>query len=495
MLDTGQIIADRYELLKRLGRGGFSEVWLAQDKLTEVKVAIKIYAPGTGLDDAGISLFTQEFSLVFDMNHTNLLHPTHYDCWERMPYLILPFCKNGSAFKYLVGEELITETECWHLLHDVAEGLAYLHAKIPPVIHQDIKPDNILINDEGGFMITDFGISARVRSTLRRNQGEMSSGGTLAYMGPERFGPSPAPIMASDIWSLGATLYELMTGMPPYGEHGGVLQKNGADIPLIEANFSEALKDVIYKCLALNPWDRPTAKQIADYAYSYLNGDTSAFIDVQSAGGDTQTTVEPTPLSIEKSLHSSNDRIIGSHSALGGKEIVEGWISKLKSKQGKIGMIAGFGLILILALIWGLSGNEISEENPFTDSPQHKNDLIYAPLIERGKVFEELGDRFRTQIDTLYENGDSVFEDYYLRSLELYRQVSVVGDSLSDSVYFCVKDRIRAVESVLDSALHTLREKSDMMEEFGQDMAARVFEDRALKIETYINTNKRNENE
>ena len=92
-------------------------------------------------------------------------------------------------------------------------------------------------------------------------------------------------------------------------------------------------------------------------------------------------------------------------------------------------------------------------------------------------------------------NGDSVFEDYYLRSLELYRQVSAVGDSLSDSVYFCVKDRIRAVESVLDSALHTLREKSDMMEEFGQDMAARVFEDRALKIETYINTNKRNENE
>lgn len=141
------------------------------------------------------------------------------------------FCKNGSAFKYLVGEELITETECWHLLHDVAEGLAYLHAKIPPVIHQDIKPDNILINDEGGFMITDFGISARVRSTLRRNQGEMSSGGTLAYMGPERFGPSPAPIMASDIWSLGATLYELMTGMPPYGEHGGVLQKTEQIFP------------------------------------------------------------------------------------------------------------------------------------------------------------------------------------------------------------------------------------------------------------------------
>ena len=137
-----------------------------------------------GLDDAGISLFTQEFSLVFDINHTNLLHPTYYDCWERMPYLILPFCKNGSIFKYLTDNNRITETESWHLLHDVAEGLAYLHAKLPPVIHQDIKPDNILINDENGYMITDFGISTRIRSTLRRNQGQELSGGTLAYMGP-----------------------------------------------------------------------------------------------------------------------------------------------------------------------------------------------------------------------------------------------------------------------------------------------------------------------
>lgn len=492
MLDTGQIIADRYELLKRLGRGGFSEVWLAQDKLTEVKVAIKIYAPGTGLDDAGISLFTQEFSLVFDMNHTNLLHPTHYDCWERMPYLILPFCKNGSAFRYLAGEEPITETECWRLLHDVAEGLAYLHSKVPPVIHQDIKPDNILINDEGGFMITDFGISARVRSTLRRNQGEMSGGGTLAYMGPERFGPSPAPIMASDVWSLGATLYELMTGMPPYGEHGGVLQKNGADIPFIEADFSEALKDVVCKCLALNPWDRPTARQIADYAYSCLNGDTSALIDLQPAGGEEKTVVE-VPSSIEKSPRPSGEWVDASHPDVGKKATMNSWTSKLKSKQGKTGMGAGLGLILILALIWRLGGNETSVEIPSTDSSLHRNDSIYAPLIDRGKSFEESGNRFRTQIDTLYENGDSVFEDYYLRSLELYRQASAVGDSLSDSVYFCVKERIQAVESVLDSALQILWEKSDMMEEIGQDMAARAFEDRALKIETYIN--KRNENE
>ena len=80
MFEQGLLIADRYKLITLLGRGGFSEVWLAEDVLANIKIAIKIYAPGVGLDDAGISLFTQEFSLVFDMNHTNLLHPTHFDC-------------------------------------------------------------------------------------------------------------------------------------------------------------------------------------------------------------------------------------------------------------------------------------------------------------------------------------------------------------------------------------------------------------------------------
>ena len=116
MFEQGLLIADRYKLITLLGRGGFSEVWLAEDVLANIKIAIKIYAPGVGLDDAGISLFTQEFSLVFDMNHTNLLHPTHFDCWQRMPFLILPYCQNGSAFKYVSSNTPMPEEEAWKVL-------------------------------------------------------------------------------------------------------------------------------------------------------------------------------------------------------------------------------------------------------------------------------------------------------------------------------------------------------------------------------------------
>ncbi len=271
MLKEGLAFADRYKLIKQLGRGGFSEVWLAEDNLTKVQVAVKIYAPGTGLDDNGIKIFTQEFSLVFDMNHTNLLRPTHFDCWDRMPYLIMPLIKNGSAFNYIAEGKMLPEEECWKMLHDVAAGLAYLHEKTPPLIHQDIKPDNILIDDEGRYLITDFGISARVRSTIRGAEAKEQSGGTLAYMGPERFSSSPKPIMASDVWSLGAMMYELMTGLPPFGNHGGLLQKNGADIPIIEGDYSKELKDIIYSCITKETWDRPSAKKIEDLTYKKIH--------------------------------------------------------------------------------------------------------------------------------------------------------------------------------------------------------------------------------
>ena len=105
----------------------------------------------------------------------------------------MPYCPKGSSAS-LKGK--MSEKQIWRFIRDVSCGLMFLHNQNPPIIHQDIKPDNILINDENRYMITDFGISARIRSTLRRNQGQESSGGTLAYMGPERFGPSPAPIMA-----------------------------------------------------------------------------------------------------------------------------------------------------------------------------------------------------------------------------------------------------------------------------------------------------------
>ncbi|MDR1023135.1 MAG: serine/threonine protein kinase [Prevotellaceae bacterium] len=254
---------NRYRLIRLLGQGGFSEVWLAEDTTASMTVALKVYAPGMGLDEDGIEIFRKEFALVFNFNHSNLLRPSHYDICERMPYLTMPFCGRGSA-KRLVG--VVSEEDAWKFLHDVAAGLAYLHSRQPdPVIHQDIKPDNVLVDDAGQYLITDFGISVKARSTLRKSVGN-SFEGAIAYMAPERFSRDNAPIMASDIWALGATLYELFTADAPFGDHGGVIQKSGAEIPEIKAGCSSELKQIVERCLSLDTWNRPTAETLVAWA-------------------------------------------------------------------------------------------------------------------------------------------------------------------------------------------------------------------------------------
>ncbi|MEE0950870.1 MAG: protein kinase [Paludibacteraceae bacterium] len=262
MLQENTLFANRYQLIKLLGRGGFSEVWLAKDNWTHLQIAIKVYAPGQGMDQDGLQDFCGELASVYDLNHSNLLKPQHVDTWQNMPYLIMAYCPAGSCVKR-IGK--MTEPELWKLIHDVAAGLAYLHEK--DVIHQDIKPDNILIDTEGNYLITDFGISTRARSTLRKSViGGNTSGGTTAYMGPERFSRQPAPTKASDIWSFGAMAFELLEGVTPFGEIGGGMQKGGAEIPFINAPVSDALKFTIFKMLSKETWDRPTAATLVEWA-------------------------------------------------------------------------------------------------------------------------------------------------------------------------------------------------------------------------------------
>ncbi len=271
-LQENQLFANRYLLLSRLGSGAFSEVWKAQDTIADqLVVAIKIYAPDKGMDEDGIAVFSQEFSLVFNISHQNLLRPNHFDVFEGSPYLVLPYCEKGNTAK-LVGK--LDESQIVKFIHDVASGLAFLHEQNPPIIHQDIKPDNILLTDHGDFIITDFGISTRIRSTLRRSVNNTYSGGTMAFMAPERFDRNPMPIKANDIWSLGAAAYELMTGDAPFGNMGGVALKNGAEIPENNGPYSTELKELVEKCLSKEPWDRPMAHQIIEKTENYIKHGT-----------------------------------------------------------------------------------------------------------------------------------------------------------------------------------------------------------------------------
>ena len=463
MLKEGLVFADRYKFIRQLGRGGFAEVWLAEDVKTGVQVAVKVYAPGGGLDENGIKIFTQEFAVVFDMNHTNLLRPTHYDIFEQQPYLIMPYIKNGSAFKYLADGQTIPEDECWKMLHDVAAGLAYLHEKTPPLIHQDIKPDNIMIDDEGHYLITDFGISARVRSTIRGAQAQEQSGGTLAYMGPERFSSNPKPIMASDVWSLGAMMYELMTGLPPFGNHGGVLQKNGADIPIIEGDYSQDLKDIVYKCLEKETWDRPSARKIEEQTYNKLHGiviptEASQPQNEEAPVVEEVTTPEEKPVIPKAEPQKSQP------------------LTPKKGLNKKVIIAAVAAAIVLIGIIAMCSGGGDSEEPVVAEVPEPVIVINYDSLaqvsIQEGLALIEQADTFMTNHEEdKFDGKYNKVEDIYLSALSKFEQALVNKDSLSASVsteatvqQSTIKSKLLAIYKELDEGAQYVPEWKERAE-------------------------------
>jgi len=267
----GMVFDGHFLLKKLIGKGSFGEVWLAFDQWTELEIAIKMYAK---MDSQDSNEFIKEFKVAFNLNHTNLLHATYLgiskDERNSRPYLVMPYCPQGSVAK-LLGK--MTEEQMWEFIADVASGLAYLHHQPSPIIHQDIKPDNILIAQNGEYVITDFGISQQLRKTLTRTSGNLASG-SAAYMGPERWSKHSMPVKASDIWSLGATIYELIVGDLPFCGHGGVMLKSGAEMPDLPEEFSKELNMVMQSCMALETWDRPTAEQLADYARRKTKGES-----------------------------------------------------------------------------------------------------------------------------------------------------------------------------------------------------------------------------
>lgn len=266
----GYLLDNRYQLERFIGSGTFGEVWVAVDKATDLEVAIKVYV---SMDEKGLQEFKKEFQISFELNHTNLLHANYLgvNSEDKRPYLVMPYCPDGSVTKY-AGQ--MSEEDLWRFIRDVASGLAYLHSKQPPIIHQDIKPDNILILKNGDFVVTDFGISKQLRATLRKSATSLNSAGAISYMGPERFSKQYQAVKASDIWSLGVSIFELATGELPFCGMGGSLLKQGADIPELPEEFSETLNMVCQSCMAKAPWERPTAAQLADFAAKTINGDS-----------------------------------------------------------------------------------------------------------------------------------------------------------------------------------------------------------------------------
>jgi formylglycine-generating enzyme required for sulfatase activity/serine/threonine protein kinase len=271
-LQPNDIFAGRYRLIRQLGQGGFSIVWLVADQMAEeTEMALKIYAPDKGMDESGLKMFRREYALTAQLNHPGLLKASYFDIYNGSPYLVMPYCERGSLNGLLMEQGQLSEQEIAKVLLQTSDALAYLHSE--GIIHQDIKPDNVLINNRGNYLLTDFGISSRLRNTLRKstNTGKAL---TVAYAPPERFGGSAQALPAGDIFSLGVMIFELSSGDVPWmGAGGAVLHRESQPLELPD-NYSEGLQRWMQACLSYDPSQRPTAEQLKQAAATYLESGT-----------------------------------------------------------------------------------------------------------------------------------------------------------------------------------------------------------------------------
>lgn len=266
--NPNDLFANRYQLIEKIGIGGFSEVWKAKDQMAEdTVVAIKIYAPERGMDELGLKQFRREYAVVLNLNHRNLLTARHFDVYNDSPYLVMPFIDGGSVYTDMMEHGPWSEEKMAKLILQMSDALDFLHDH--DVLHQDIKPDNILIDSRGNYLLTDFGISSRLRSSLRKST-TTGKAMTVAYAPPERFTGKQEAQPAGDIFSFGVLLYELAVGDVPWMGAGGVVVRGDSDPVSLPDNYSNRFQKIVQACLRYQPKDRPSAEDMRAWAEEFI---------------------------------------------------------------------------------------------------------------------------------------------------------------------------------------------------------------------------------
>lgn len=257
MLSRGQKINDRYEIIKTIGEGGMANVYLANDTILERNVAIKVLRGDLSTDEKFIRRFKREALSVSNLSHPNIVEVYDVGEEEGNYYIVMEYIDGKTLKQQLQKRGALTLTEVIDIMSQLADGLAHAHEAY--IIHRDIKPQNIMIEDNGLIKITDFGIATAINSTQLTQTNSVM--GSVHYLPPEQASGKGSTIK-SDIYSLGILMYELITGAVPFKGDTAVeiaLKHMKEKIPSIRKQnptIPQSIENIILKATAKNPKNR-----------------------------------------------------------------------------------------------------------------------------------------------------------------------------------------------------------------------------------------------
>jgi beta-lactam-binding protein with PASTA domain/predicted Ser/Thr protein kinase len=279
MSQQGPVIFNgRYELHRRLGRGGMAEVYLARDQMLDRAVAVKVLFPALATDPGFVERFRREAQSAAALNHPNIVGVYDWGEANGTYFIVMEYVEGESLAELIAAEGRLHPDRAAEIGADIGAALGFAHRN-GGVIHRDVKPGNVLITREGAVKVADFGIARAISDSSDQALTKTGSVmGTATYFSPEQArGAAVDP--RSDVYSLGCVLYEMVTGRPPFsGENAvAIAYKHVQEAPIaprrIDPALPETLEAIILKCLAKNPANRyPSAQDMQADLRRYLDG-------------------------------------------------------------------------------------------------------------------------------------------------------------------------------------------------------------------------------
>ena len=257
MLSRGQKVNERYEIIKTIGEGGMANVYLANDIILDRKVAIKVLRGDLSNDEKFIRRFKREALSVSNLSHPNIVEVYDVGEEEGNYYIVMEYIDGKTLKQLLQKRGALTLTEVIDIMSQLTDGLAHAHEAY--IIHRDIKPQNIMIEDNGLVKITDFGIAMALNSTQLTQTNSVM--GSVHYLPPEQANGKGSTIK-SDIYSLGILMYELLTGSVPFKGDNAVeiaLKHMKEKMPSIRKQnptIPQSIENIVLKATAKNPKNR-----------------------------------------------------------------------------------------------------------------------------------------------------------------------------------------------------------------------------------------------
>ena len=271
------VVNDRYEIGKRIGRGGMAEIFQARDILLDRPVAIKVLFPEFATDPAFVERFRREAQAAANLNHPNIVGVYDWGKVNNTYYIAMEYVNGRTLADILKQSGTLTPMQVCDVMSEVASALISAHQN--GVIHRDIKPGNILVSTTGQVKVADFGIARALGSGVE--QGLTQTGavmGTATYFSPEQ-AQGASTDQRSDIYSLGVVMYEMLSGSAPFtGENAVAIaykQVHEQAMPLNQrvATVPPEVAAIVAKCMQKSPDDRySSADQVRDELRRFVEG-------------------------------------------------------------------------------------------------------------------------------------------------------------------------------------------------------------------------------